>query len=112
MEENNLSWLEARKSGIGGSDVAAVLGMSPWRSPMDVWLEKTGRSEPVEENDAMYWGKKLEALVADRYCEETGNEVRRVKSILRSREYPMLLGNIDRAICPKPGKLPKKESRG
>lgn len=106
---NNLSkdeWLATRKSGIGGSDVAAILGMSPWRSPLDVWLDKTGRSEPEPENDAMYWGTRLEALVADRYCEQTGNEVRRVNALLRSKEYPMLIGNIDRAVCPEKGKLP------
>jgi len=35
-------WLELRRQGIGGSDAAAILGMNPWKSPMDVWLEKTG----------------------------------------------------------------------
>lgn len=104
--DNKTEWLKARKTGIGGSDVAAVLGLSPWRSPLDVWLDKTGRAEPQEENDAMYWGAKFEALVAQKYSEESGNEVRRVNSILRSKEYPMLIGNIDRAVCTEKGKLP------
>ena len=34
-------WLARRRSGIGGSDVAAVLGLSPWKSPRQVWLDKT-----------------------------------------------------------------------
>lgn len=46
-------WLEVRKSGIGGSDVAAVLGLSPWK------LDKVGKSAPQEETDAMYWGTCL-----------------------------------------------------
>ena len=55
-----------RKSGIGGSDLACVLGLSPWRSPVDVWLEKTGQNAvAVEETPAMYWGSQLEELVAD-----------------------------------------------
>lgn len=99
-------WLSARKSGIGGSDVAAILGLSPWKSPLDVWLDKTGKSAPEPENDAMYWGTRLESLVADKYCEVSGNEVRRVNSILRSVKYPCLIGNIDRAVCPEKGKLP------
>lgn len=104
MEQGD--WLTARKSGIGGSDVAAILGLSPWKSPLDVWLDKTGKAAPTPENDAMYWGTKLEALVADKYCEVSGNEVRRVNSILRSTKYPCLIGNIDRAVCPEKGKVP------
>lgn len=99
-------WLAARKSGIGGSDAAAILGLSPWKSPLDVWLDKTGQAEPQGESDAMYWGTKLEALVAEKYSEISGNEVRRVNAMLRSKEYPCLIGNIDRAVCPGKGKLP------
>ena len=58
-------WLDVRKTGIGGSDVAAVLGISPWKSPLDVFLDKTGKSAPEPENDAMYWGTRLETLVAN-----------------------------------------------
>lgn len=99
-------WLDVRKTGIGGSDVAAVLGISPWKSPLDVFLDKTGKSAPEPENDAMYWGTRLETLVANKYCEVSGNEVRRVNSILRSEKFPCLIGNIDRAVCPEKGKLP------
>ena len=99
-------WLNVRKSGIGGSDVAAVLGLSPWKSPLDVYLDKTGKAAPQEETDAMYWGTRLEDLVAKKYCEVRGVEVRKVNSILRSAEYPCLIGNIDRAVCPEKGKLP------
>lgn len=103
---NHAQWLDARKSGIGGSDAAAVLGLSPWRSPLDVFLEKTGQAQAQPETDAMYWGTRLEALVADKYCEVSGNEVRRVNAILRSDKHPCLIGNIDRAVCPEKGKLP------
>lgn len=103
-EKNN--WLEQRKTGIGGSDVSAVLGLSPFRSPLDVYLEKTHQAEQQPENDAMYWGTKLEELVAKKYSEETGLEVRKVNSILRSKDFPMLIGNIDRAVCVEKGKLP------
>lgn len=99
-------WLEVRKSGIGGSDVAAILGLSPWKSPLDVYLDKVGKSAPQEETDAMYWGTRLEDLVAKKYCEVKDREVRKVNSILRSEKYPCLIGNIDRAVCHEKGKLP------
>ena len=105
-DEKHVEWLAMRKAGIGGSDAAAVLGLSPWRSPLDVYLDKTGRSAPQEETDAMYWGTKLEDLVANKYSEMSGNEIRRVNSILRSEKYPCLIGNIDRAVCVEKGKLP------
>ena len=34
-------WLRFRKTGIGGSDMAAIMGLSKWKSPLDIWLEKT-----------------------------------------------------------------------
>jgi hypothetical protein len=40
--ESRTAWHAARKRGLGGSDIAAVLGVSPWQKPMDVWLSKTG----------------------------------------------------------------------
>ena len=87
-----------RKSGIGGSDLACVLGLSPWRSPVDVWLEKTGQNAvAVEETPAMYWGSQLEELVAREYARRTGRVVSRVNKTLRHPELP-LVGHIDRAV--------------
>lgn len=41
-------WLAARKSCIGGSDAACILGMNPWKSNVELWLEKTGRAKPED----------------------------------------------------------------
>ena len=61
-------WLELRRQGIGGSDAAAILGLNPWKTPMDVWLEKTGEfTRDDEENEQMYWGTVLEAVVAEEF---------------------------------------------
>ena len=57
-------WLEERRKGIGGSDAAAIAGLSPWKSPVAVWLEKTGQVEPEEPGEAAYWGTVLEDVVA------------------------------------------------
>lgn len=90
-------WLAERHKGIGGSDAAAVLGLSPWRSPVDIWLDKTGRAAPKEETEAMRIGTELEGFVARRYCKEKGREVRRHNFMLRRG---CLLGDIDRLVVP------------
>ena len=90
-------WLAERKSGIGGSDAAAVLGFSPWATPVNVWLDKTGRAEPKEETEAMRIGTELEDFVARRYCQETGRTVQRFNKMIHKG---CLLGNFDRLVVP------------
>lgn len=90
-------WLAERKTGIGGSDAAAILGISPWRTAVDVWLDKTGRKPPREETEAMRIGTELEDFVARRYVERTGRQVQRFKRMLRRG---CLLGNLDRLVVP------------
>lgn len=64
-----------RTTGIGGSDVAAILGISPWRDQWDVWLEKTHNAHwvPPEESPQMHWGKLLEPVMAGEYARLTGS---------------------------------------
>ncbi len=92
-------WLEHRKQGIGGSDAAAILGMNPWRTPMDVWLEKTGEfTRNDEENEKMYWGTVLEDIVAREFMARTGLKVRRRNAILKHKQYPFMIANVDRLV--------------
>lgn len=90
-------WLAERRQGIGGSDAAAVLGLSPWRTAVQVWLDKTGRAEPQEETEAMRIGTELEDFVARRYEQETGRTVRRFNKMVHKG---CLLGNFDRLVVP------------
>ena len=70
-------WLGIRKGFVGGSDVAALLGLSPWKTPVDLYLDKTGRVPDEDEaNEAMRLGSYLEDYAARRYAEETGRTVR------------------------------------
>lgn len=68
-------WLKAREEGIGASEVAAVVGLSPWDSPFSLWLKKTHQVPPTEENQAMRLGHLLEPVVATLWEEETGGKV-------------------------------------
>lgn len=92
-------WLEHRRLGIGGSDAAAILGMNPWKSPMDVWLEKTGEFEDEpRDNEKMYWGNVLEDVVAREFTVRTGLRVRRRNAILKHKDHPFMLANVDRLV--------------
>lgn len=79
------TWLAARAHGpdgsipitIGGSDVAAVFGISPWKTPLDLWLEKAGKLIP-DESENMWqkeMGHLLEPVVAQMYAFKTGHRV-------------------------------------
>jgi len=91
-------WLELRRRGIGGSDAAAVAGVSRWKSAVGVWLEKTGQVEDQELGEAAYWGTKLEGVVAEEFTERTGIKVRRRNAILQHPVHTFMLANIDREI--------------
>ena len=93
-EERN-AWLAERKQGIGGSEAAAIMGLSPWSTPATIWLDKTGRSGPKEETEAMRIGTELEDFVARRYCQETGRTVQRFNKMIH---VDCLLGNFDRLV--------------
>lgn len=94
--------LEARKYGLGGSDAGAVAGLSPWKSPIDVYLEKTGLVQSAEENEAMYWGSKLEDAVASAYAEREGHKIQRRNTTLTHKSLPWMIANLDRVIVGDP----------
>lgn len=66
---------EYRRSGIGASEIGAILGLSKWRTPLDVYAEKLGYTEPQPDNPALRWGRILEPAVASAYAEAHGVEL-------------------------------------
>ncbi|MED1881184.1 hypothetical protein EDM54_12970 [Brevibacillus borstelensis] len=92
-------WLQYRRKGIGGSDAAAIAGLSKWKSPVAVYLEKIGQT-PLEENrsEAAHFGTILEDVVAQEFTRRTGQKVKRRNAILQHPEYPFMLANVDRLI--------------
>lgn len=91
-----------RRKGIGGSDAAGVLGMSPWSTPVSVWCDKTGRSEPKPETPAMRYGSYFEDYVARLYSEERGVRVENYRTMIHKG---CLLGNLDRLVVPEGAKI-------
>lgn len=91
-------WLKLRQKGIGGSDASAVAGLNRYKSPVAVFMEKTGQIEPEEAGEAAYWGTQLEDLVAKEFMARTGLRVQRSNKMYKHPEYPWMLGNVDRLI--------------
>jgi putative phage-type endonuclease len=92
---------EIRQTGLGGTDIAAVLGMSPWRSPFDVFLDKTGQLEKGATNESRKrWGQRLQRVIADAYAEETGREVEWVDKTIHHASRPYQVWTPD-ALCTK-----------
>lgn len=93
-------WLRARRAGIGGSDAAGILGLSPYASPLSVWADKTCEDMPQDEkeNEAIWLGNVLEDHVARRYAQDAGVHVVRCNMMLQHPEYPWMLANIDRRV--------------
>lgn len=91
---------EARRAGIGGSDAAAALGLHPYKSPLQLYLEKVGEVEEpdLSGNEAVYWGEVLEGALADRWTQDTGQPLRRVGATFKHPDHAFLLGHIDRRL--------------
>ena len=105
---NRDQWLTVRKGGIGSSDAAAAVGLNPYKSQLELWMEKTGRDEnlpktdPNDETSPMYWGTLLEPIVAAHYTKRTGNKVRRINAVLQHPKEPWMLANLDREVIGTP----------
>ncbi len=101
-------WLAVRKGGIGSSDAAAAVGLHPYKSQLQLWMEKTGRDgglpvvDPNDDQSPMYWGTLLEPIVAAHYTRRTGHRVRRINAVLQHPEHPWMLANIDRDVVGAP----------
>lgn len=102
------AWLDVRKRGIGSSDAGASVGLNPYKSQLELWMDKTDRGDalprvdPNDETSPMYWGTLLEPIVAAHYTKRTGNKVRRVNAVLQHPDEPWMLANIDREVIGAP----------
>lgn len=92
-------WLELRKTGIGSSEVATIVGLNPWETPYQLWRRKVGIDAPKEENFAMKAGHYLEDAVSRFWADETGREIIKRSAgdwLIRDNERPYLQVSPDR----------------
>ena len=95
-ESDREQWLSDRRRGIGGSDAAPIVGISPWATALEVYGDKTGTLPPRQATRSMAWGLKLEEAIATAYSEETGRALEAPPRMLRHPERPWMLASIDR----------------
>lgn len=91
---------EERKKYIGGSDIAAIMSQSRWKTPYRLWCEKTGKIEvpDLSNNPAVEMGTRLEQFVAELFAEKTGKQVRRQSKMYQHPDYPFMVAHVDRLI--------------
>lgn len=87
-----------RRKYIGASEIAAVLHLDKWKTPLDVFQEKTGLTEPFSGNKHTERGNRLEAIAADLFTELTGQKLQRRNQAYTHPTYPFIVGHIDRVF--------------
>lgn len=92
---NRDEWLKWRNKGIGGSDASIICGLNKYKSPVELWMEKTGQTEPKYAGEAAYWGTIMEPLIREEFTKRTGLEVGIEKSILQHPYHPFIIANVD-----------------
>lgn len=95
---SNEEWLQYRRMGIGGSDAAAVCGVSPWKTARELYQEKAEgifRDEPEKNWVALEIGKRLEELVVQIFMRRTGLKPYAVRKMSRHPFYPFMLADVD-----------------
>ncbi len=95
---SKIEWLKHRQAGIGGSDASCIAGLNPWKSAIQLYIDKKEENPQEQKSLRMELGNRLEGLVAELFTEATGLKVRNVNGILKNDKYPFAIANIDRAI--------------
>ncbi|UXM65471.1 exonuclease [Megaira polyxenophila phage MAnkyphage_25.80] len=98
---NKHQWLMERKNYIGGSDLGAICCLNPYRTALDVYLDKTSDDIAEDTNSAMKWGNLLEDVVAKAYSEDTGQTIEIEPNTIYHPKYKFLGANIDRWVGDK-----------
>ena len=103
-DEWRTRWLEMRDLGLGGSDAATVLDLSPWTSRYALWCEKRGQVSAFGGSEATQWGHLLEEVVAREAARRLGKAVVSSPVMFRSRTHPFMLANVDRLLLDEKGR--------
>lgn len=91
-------WHDQRAERVGGSEIGAVLGISPHDSAYGLWHRKKGLAPPVEENDAMWWGTQFEPIIAHRFASNHPEFLVQRTSSFALADQPEVLATPDRRV--------------
>ena len=87
-----------RSKYIGGSDIGAILGLSRFRSPLEVWMEKTGKDVKKLDSLPLRFGSFAESFVASEYSRSTGFDLIHDESIYIHPEHAFMSAHMDRFV--------------
>lgn len=109
QEEDEKEWLAVRTKGIGGSDIGAICGVSPFSSARQIYFNKTGQYEEAMKPSAasqerMHFGHLLEPIVADEFARRTGKKLLEIDATFSHKDFPWMRANVDRLIVDDDGK--------
>lgn len=97
-------WLELRRRGIGGSDASVIMRKNPYRSILQLWEEKTGRTQVEDSgNEYTYWGNVMEPIIRKEFMKRTGLKVRQKHAMILHPEYPFLFADLDGIVTDEDG---------
>jgi putative phage-type endonuclease len=101
------AWHAARANGVGGSEVAPILGLSPFESRFSLWHRKKGTIPPLDLKDEMEWGIRLEPTIAQKYADAHPDLTVVDCGTYRHKDRPWQIANPDRFTLDKGGRLVK-----
>lgn len=109
QQEDEKEWLNVRTKGIGGSDIGAICGVSPFTSARQVYFNKTGQYEEAlkpgaAQMERMHFGHLLEPIVADEFARRTGKKLLEAEATFCHKDFPWMRANVDRLIVDDNGK--------
>lgn len=105
FEVGSPEWHQARAGTLGGSEIAAACGLSTFESPFSLWHRKAGLIGPIEDNNELYWGRRLEPLLREEFARRHPEfVVEGDQGMWRSSEYPYMLASPDALLRPKRGR--------
>lgn len=93
---NQDAFHKARQTGLGGSDIATLLGINPFSTKLQLYLQKRGELEPEPDNSRTKAGRVMENVIAAMVMERNGSKLRRVNRTLRHAKHDFLIAHIDR----------------
>lgn len=111
FEPGSPAWHAARQNGVGGSEIAAVMGLSPYESRFSLWHRKQGKVGPVDENPQMYWGKRLEPAVCAEFAQRHPEWTVETAPTYAGPGRPWQIANPDRLLWGALGELELLEAK-
>ena len=93
LEQGSQQWLDFRRTKIGASEAATILGINPWESAYDLWRRKVGLLEPTKKTEAMQRGLDLEDEASAKFEAITGLDTKPI--VLQHKNIPYMIASLD-----------------